>query len=228
MSLHLAHLPSQTASAGCTYSAQSVQGQSPKSAASSKGSGPHRFRPSPGKGPSSQPLRPGLLEPRDCAPCGLLRLPHPRVPGLRTLGTRLRGTERPAQSIFFPYPNLSRFSHDPIFLHLPVAALAGTTPAAFPASGAPDPQPQLWHRLVPPWSSSSVLLDPSIPGGLSPYLPKGLSLSLSEADCLQQRLHRSGGADRVGVWGGHLVSLLEPYQQNRSSCSGLRLEFRPG
>lgn len=101
-------------------------------------------------------------------------------------------------------------SHGCMFLQHPCPAVAlakhslGTFSDLWALGCSPAPSPHLsCFVLCPlsPWLSLSL----SVPS---------LSLSLLQAGCLQRRLHKSGGADRVWVWGGHSVSLLEPYREN--------------
>lgn len=119
------------------------RGQSPKSAASGKRSGPSCFCPSPGIGPASPPLPPGLLESGRL--CLLRTPPSPSPASPRSVHVRSQAERhRAASPTHFP-PTAQAppvFSHDRIFLHLPGATIASTTPGAFPISGAPDPRPR--------------------------------------------------------------------------------------
>lgn len=152
--------------------------------------------------------------------------PSPTSPRLAHIAYQWpRGAGLPAQSTFPPHKNPSVSTTIASFSNTRAQSwLSKRDREAFLTSGAPDPL----HGLLPCTPiSSSVSLALSMPA-VSPYLSQGLSLSLLQADCLQRRLHKSRGADREGVWGGHSVSFLGPYWEKRSCCSGRRLEFRPG
>lgn len=115
----------------------------------------------------------------------------------------------------------------PLFPAVPGPHDRGGSPV-FQLADRTMPFPSCIHSLLPISQAPGPLLtapriglcpiSPLCPLPLHPHLSlslsvPSLSLSLPQSGCVRPRLHQSGGADRVGAWGGHIVSLLEPYQE---------------
>lgn len=101
---------------------------------------------------------------------------------------------------------------------VPSCSLSKRSPGTISDFWAPEPRPGLQPGPCRRPLSPAPALSPSVFLAVSAWLSLPLSvrvyLCLLQAGRLQRRLHKSGGADRVWVWGGHSVSLLEPYQES--------------
>lgn len=118
------------------------------------------------------------------------------------------------------------FHHVGIFLQHPSAGRAQQEKLGT-SSDLWGSRPTAWGIALPPPPSPHLHPLPSLCLAVSPYLSRGLSLSLLQAGCLQWRLPNNRGADSEGVCEGHSGSFLEPYQKSEVTAQGSGWNFAP-